>query len=310
MTQLPHSWRLRTNFLLAIALLTIPVSTHARPALDSPAEMAIAPPQLTATSQDLAATQPNLDRLLLVDIDKFDPQNLSNFGIEFQKPDRNIATTTPNLDRFLLVDIDKFNPNDPSNFSVDLQAASYSLAATKTDLDRLLLVAFDRFNPNDPRNFVSNEQPELPIATPLSKPKVATNILPTIAALNLVLKLKERKVYVYKNGEIIATYPVAVGRKGRETPTGEWYIMETIVNPGWTNFNTGKIVPPGPNNPMGTRWLGFWTDGADTIGFHGTRQVSSIGKAVSSGCVRMLNKDVEQLYAFVKVGTIVTVVND
>ncbi len=309
MTHLSHFWLLRTNFLLAISLLTIPVSTHALPTLEHPTEIAVTP-QSTFQPQDLTAAPANLDRLLLVDIAKFNPHDLSNFGIDTTQSARKIAAVPANLDRLLLVDIDKFNPHDPSNFSIDPQRSSYSLAATQTDLARLLLVAFDKFNPNDPRNFVINEKIEQPIATPPPTLKVATNILPTITALNLVLKLKERKVYVYKNGEIIATYPVGVGRKGRETPTGEWYIMETIVNPGWTNFNTGKIVPPGPNNPMGTRWLGFWTDGQDTIGFHGTRQVSSIGKAVSSGCVRMLNKDVEQLYTFVKVGTIVTVVNE
>jgi lipoprotein-anchoring transpeptidase ErfK/SrfK len=141
-------------------------------------------------------------------------------------------------------------------------------------------------------------------------PVVATKSLPPIVAVNLVLRLKERKVYVYQGERLLATYPVAVGRKGHETPTGEWQVMETIVNPGWTNFNTGAVVPPGPRNPMGTRWIAFWTDGEDTIGFHGTPDVKSVGKAVSSGCVRMYNKDVQAMYAVVKVGTIVRVVNE
>jgi lipoprotein-anchoring transpeptidase ErfK/SrfK len=149
-----------------------------------------------------------------------------------------------------------------------------------------------------------------PVVPPTTKPVVATKSLPPIEAVNIVLKLRERKVYVYQGERVIATYPVAVGRKGRETPTGEWQVMETIVNPGWTNFNTGAVVPPGPKNPMGTRWIAFWTDGLDTIGFHGTPDVKSVGKAVSNGCVRMYDKDVQAMYALVKVGTIVRVVNE
>ncbi len=143
-----------------------------------------------------------------------------------------------------------------------------------------------------------------PVAT-----SVAAKNLPPIADVNLVLGLKERKVYVYKGSQIVATYPVAIGKKGSETPTGEWQIMETLVNPGWTNFNTGKMMPPGKNNPLGSRWIGFWTDGKDTIGFHGTNKPDSIGKAVSSGCVRMHDKDVQALYPLIKVGTIVRVVD-
>jgi lipoprotein-anchoring transpeptidase ErfK/SrfK len=138
---------------------------------------------------------------------------------------------------------------------------------------------------------------------------VAAKSLSPIADVNLILRLKERKVYVYKGSQIVATYPVAIGKKGRETPTGEWQVMETLVNPGWTNFNTGKMMPPGKNNPLGSRWIGFWTDGKDTIGFHGTNQPNSIGKAVSNGCVRMYDKDVQALYPLIKVGTIVRVVN-
>ncbi|WP_309735064.1 L,D-transpeptidase [Chamaesiphon sp. OTE_75_metabat_556] len=138
--------------------------------------------------------------------------------------------------------------------------------------------------------------------------QVAAKSLPPIADVNLVIQLNERKVYVYKGSQIVATYPVAIGKRGRETPTGEWQVMETIVNPGWTNFNTGQRMSPGKNNPLGSRWIGFWTDGKDTIGFHGTNKPDSIGKAVSNGCVRMYDKDVQALYPLIKVGTIVRVV--
>jgi lipoprotein-anchoring transpeptidase ErfK/SrfK len=147
-------------------------------------------------------------------------------------------------------------------------------------------------------------------ATPAKPAVAATSQPPTAELITLTLKLKERKVYVYKDGKAIANYPVAIGKKGWETPTGEWYVMEKITNPGWTSFKNGSFIAPGAKNPLGERWIGFWTDGKDTIGFHGTPDVKSVGKAVSSGCVRMYDKDVKALFPLVKVGTTVKVVNE
>lgn len=133
---------------------------------------------------------------------------------------------------------------------------------------------------------------------------------PIVAAVNLTIKLKEKRVYVYKGDRLITKYPIAIGKRGWETPTGEWQIMEKIKNPAWTSFKTGEVFAPGRENPLGSRWIGFWTDGQDVIGFHGTPDVKSIGTAASHGCVRMLNRDVKALYRIVKVGTTVTVVNE
>jgi lipoprotein-anchoring transpeptidase ErfK/SrfK len=148
-----------------------------------------------------------------------------------------------------------------------------------------------------------------PATTPAPKPTVATGSqLPTIDGVNLVLNLKQKRVFVYKGDKVLAKYPVAIGKKGRETPTGEWQVMEKIKNPGWTSFKTGEFMNPGRENPLGSRWIGFWTDGRDMIGFHGTSKLQSIGKAVSNGCVRMYNRDVKAMYKLVKVGTVVRVV--
>ncbi|WP_448572469.1 L,D-transpeptidase, partial [Trichothermofontia sp.] len=67
------------------------------------------------------------------------------------------------------------------------------------------------------------------------------------------------------------------------------------------------VIPPGPDNPLGPRWIGFWTDGKNFIGFHGTPNESLIGQAVSHGCVRMRNQDIQALYAQVEMGTPVVV---
>jgi hypothetical protein len=124
---------------------------------------------------------------------------------------------------------------------------------------------------------------------------------------NLVIKLKQRQVFVYVNGKVYKSFPIAIGKPGWETPVGDFHVIEMLKNPGWTNFKTGEIVPPGKNNPLGERWIAFWTDGKDYIGFHGTPNRASVGKAASHGCIRMYNEHVRELYKLVAVGTPVKV---
>ncbi|MBE9062505.1 L,D-transpeptidase [cf. Phormidesmis sp. LEGE 11477] len=122
-----------------------------------------------------------------------------------------------------------------------------------------------------------------------------------------MLRLEEKRVYVYKGETVKTSYPVAIGRAGWETPTGKFEVFHQITDPGWTNPITSEVMPPGPNNPLGDRWIAFWTDGTNSIGFHGTPNRDSVGTAASHGCVRMYNEDVRQLYEMVEVGTVVTV---
>jgi lipoprotein-anchoring transpeptidase ErfK/SrfK len=123
----------------------------------------------------------------------------------------------------------------------------------------------------------------------------------------LVLNLKQRLVYVYEGDKAIAKYPVAIGKKGWETPKGNFKVIQMVKNPIWQNPWNGKILPPGPNSPLGERWIGFWTDGKNTIGFHGTPGEHVMGQAVSHGCVRMRNKDIKSMFDLVGMGAPVTV---
>ncbi len=125
--------------------------------------------------------------------------------------------------------------------------------------------------------------------------------------VRVVLRLGERRVYVYEGEEEVASYPVAIGKPGWETPTGNFKVIQLVENPKWQNPWTGEVMPAGPNTALGLRWIGFWTDGKDTIGFHGTPTVESIGYAASHGCVRMYNEDVVKLFQKVQVGTEVVV---
>lgn len=132
-------------------------------------------------------------------------------------------------------------------------------------------------------------------------------LFPEAQEVRLVLKLGERRVYVYQNDELETTYPVAIGRAGWETPTGNFEVLHMLQDPGWTNPLTGEVVPPGPNNPLGERWIAFWTDGSNYIGFHGTPNRETVGRAASHGCIRMYNEDVRELYEIVTPGTLVVV---
>ncbi|NJK39626.1 MAG: L,D-transpeptidase [Oscillatoriales cyanobacterium RM1_1_9] len=123
----------------------------------------------------------------------------------------------------------------------------------------------------------------------------------------LILRLGERRVYLYRGNQAIVSYPVAIGKAGWETPTGSFKVIQKIVNPSWQNPWTGEVMSPGPNSALGLRWIGFWTDGKDTIGFHGTPTINSIGRAASHGCVRMRNEDIVALFEQVEMGTLVMV---
>lgn len=125
--------------------------------------------------------------------------------------------------------------------------------------------------------------------------------------ISLVIKLSDRRVYVYQDNELQTSYPVAVGRDGWETPTGNYQVIQTIENPSWQHPFTGEIIPPGPTNPLGARWIGFWTDGTNYIGFHGTPEEQTVGTAASHGCVRMYDRDAIALFEKVQIGTSVIV---
>jgi lipoprotein-anchoring transpeptidase ErfK/SrfK len=125
----------------------------------------------------------------------------------------------------------------------------------------------------------------------------------------LVVHLGDRRVYVYRHNQVIASYPIAVGKKGWETPMGDFRITHMEKHPIWRHPITGKVFEPGSTSPLGERWIGFWSDGRNEIGFHGTPNIDLVGTAVSHGCLRMRNSDVRMLYSQVTLGTIVEVRN-
>ena len=112
----------------------------------------------------------------------------------------------------------------------------------------------------------------------------------------------ENVLMLYLNGKLIKHYSVATG-ENNGTPAGEFEIVNKLENPTW--YKAGAVVPPNsPDNSLGTRWLGFDYPG---YGIHGTIEPDSIGHQATSGCIRMLNEEVEELYSLIPAGTKVTI---
>ncbi len=113
----------------------------------------------------------------------------------------------------------------------------------------------------------------------------------------IIISIPDRKLALVEDGEVVKVYPVAVGRRVSPSPSGSFEIINRVTNP--TYYHKGQIIPPGPENPVGTRWIGL---NQPHYGIHGTNQPRSIGKAASHGCIRMAQADLEELFEVVRVG--------
>jgi len=121
---------------------------------------------------------------------------------------------------------------------------------------------------------------------------------------SILVSLEDRKLALLEDGEVKKIYTVAVGKPSTPSPVGTFTIERRVANP--TYAHNGKVVPPGPNNPVGTRWMGLSIHG---YGIHGTNEPHSIGKAASHGCIRMARADLEEFYPMVHVGDTVELID-
>jgi lipoprotein-anchoring transpeptidase ErfK/SrfK len=113
---------------------------------------------------------------------------------------------------------------------------------------------------------------------------------------------------VFLGDKLLCAYQVGLGSKD-STPQGEFVIKTRLKNPDWYSDKHGKIIPfDDPENILGTRWMGFENqENARGLGIHGTKDPDSIGKNRSSGCIRLVNEDMEDLFDVIPRGTPVTV---
>jgi lipoprotein-anchoring transpeptidase ErfK/SrfK len=118
----------------------------------------------------------------------------------------------------------------------------------------------------------------------------------------VLVSIPDRKLAVIEDGDVIATFPVAVGAAASPSPTGDFQIVNRVSNP--TYYRPGTVIQSGKDNPVGTRWVGLSQKG---YGIHGTNAPRSVGHAASHGCIRLRNRDEERLFAMVRTGDVVQI---
>jgi L,D-transpeptidase ErfK/SrfK len=131
---------------------------------------------------------------------------------------------------------------------------------------------------------------------------VARNSANPARQRQVIISIADRQLAVIEQGQVLRTYPIAVGARGTPSPDGDFVIINHAKDPVYRHGD--KEIAPGKDNPLGTRWMGLSLKG---YGIHGTNVQSSVGKAISHGCFRMRKQDVEELYALVQVGDTVMV---
>ena len=121
----------------------------------------------------------------------------------------------------------------------------------------------------------------------------------------IVIRRSVNELRYYWGARLVRTFGVATGQAVYPTPTGQFSIVDMQRDPWWRPPDSPwakglKPIPPGPGNPLGTRWMGLSAPG---VGMHGTPDDASIGYSASHGCIRMHIPDAEWLFQHVKIGT-------
>jgi lipoprotein-anchoring transpeptidase ErfK/SrfK len=125
----------------------------------------------------------------------------------------------------------------------------------------------------------------------------------------VVIRRGTNELRYYKGSRLMRKFGVATGQSVYPTPTGTFSVVDKQLNPWWlppdSDWAKGKEpIPPGPGNPLGTRWMGLSAPG---VGIHGTPDDASIGYSASHGCIRMHISDAEWLFHHVELGTPVVI---
>ena len=137
-----------------------------------------------------------------------------------------------------------------------------------------------------------------------SKPAAQSETQPAPAPVRrIVVSIPDRKLALLEDDRIVKVYGIAVGAPVSPSPNGEYQIAQRIENP--TYYHAGVVIGPGADNPLGPRWIGLNVKG---YGIHGTNHPNSIGKNASHGCIRLRNRDIQDLFARVQVGDRVSLI--
>ncbi|QNI73626.1 L,D-transpeptidase [Synechococcus sp. NOUM97013] len=130
---------------------------------------------------------------------------------------------------------------------------------------------------------------------------------PVRAEKSIEISLRDRYLTLFDNGQVVKRFPVAIGAPESPTPAGTYAITRMEEAPVY--HKGGKVIAPGPENPVGVRYMAYFQIGSGEYAIHGTAWPSwvKLRAAVSLGCIRMLNQDVIALFQQVDVGTPVIV---
>jgi L,D-transpeptidase ErfK/SrfK len=149
-------------------------------------------------------------------------------------------------------------------------------------------------------------------------------ILPDAPRRGVILNIASKRLFYFPPAaedepQKVLTFPIGIGRVGWETPLGDTTVIAKAKNPSWwvpasvrrEHAEMGdplpSVVPPGPDNPLGTRVLKLNMPG---YLIHGTNQPYGVGMRVSHGCVRLYPENIEFLYTLVNIGEMVTIMNE
>jgi len=143
-------------------------------------------------------------------------------------------------------------------------------------------------------------QASVPAVSAATSPKAPEFAKATVR--RVLVSIPDRKLALFENGRVVRIYRVAVGKTSTPSPVGEFKIVNRVTNP--TYYHKGQVIGAGKDNPVGTRWIGLSAKG---YGIHGTNQPNSIGRAASTGCIRLGKQDLEELFATVNAGDAVEI---
>jgi lipoprotein-anchoring transpeptidase ErfK/SrfK len=150
-------------------------------------------------------------------------------------------------------------------------------------------------------------RPRIPVVLRPLKPEVTRARFGPV----IVIQRESKQLRLFDGSRLVRTFPIATGTAQYPTPTGTFSIVDKQRNPWWrppdSDWAKGaKPIPPGPGNPLGTRWMGL---SAPLVGIHGTPDAASIGYSASHGCIRMHIPDATWLFEQVDFGTPVIIVS-
>jgi lipoprotein-anchoring transpeptidase ErfK/SrfK len=141
--------------------------------------------------------------------------------------------------------------------------------------------------------------------------EVAPKVTPANYGAVVIIFRGSNRLALYDGRTHVRTFGVATGSSEYPTPLGTYSVATKQMNPWWIPppdsewAKDAEPVPPGPGNPLGTRWMGLT---APLVGIHGTPDAASIGYSASHGCIRMRVPEAEWLFEQVSVGTAVLIV--